>query len=79
MGSAAIVHPLEVLKYRMQLSGEKGTTADHKNSYRAVMNIAKNEKFQGFYKGLSANLARQAVFTSTRIGLYTSFTDLLNE
>lgn len=72
MGSAVFVHPLEVLKYRMQLSGEKGTTADHKNSFQAIANMAKNEKLSGFYRGISANFTRQLIFTSTRVGSYTS-------
>lgn len=70
MGAAVFVHPLEVLKYRMQLSGEKGTTADHKNSFQAIMNILRREKLSGFYKGISANFARQLIFTSTRVGSY---------
>lgn len=75
MGSAVFVHPLDVLKFRMQLSGEKGSTVDHKNSFQAIMNIAKSEKLSGFYKGISANFTRQLVFTSTRVGLYTTLVD----
>lgn len=75
MGSAVFVHPLEVLKFRMQLSGEKGTTVDHKNSFQAIMNMAKNEKLSGFYKGISANFIRQLVFTSTRVGTYTTIAE----
>ncbi|XP_025425116.1 mitochondrial 2-oxoglutarate/malate carrier protein-like [Sipha flava] len=72
MGSAFFVHPLEVLKFRMQLSGEKGTTVDHKNSFYAIVNMAKQEKLSGFYKGITANFTRQMIFTSTRVGSYTS-------
>lgn len=70
---------MEMLKYRMQLSGEKGSTADHKNSFEAVKNIAKQEKLSGFYKGISANFSRQIVFTSTRIGLYNTLVDELKK
>lgn len=75
MGSTVFVHPLEMLKFRMQLSGEKGSTADHKNSFQAVANIVKNEKLSGFYKGISANFTRQLIFTSTRVGSYTTLTE----
>ncbi|KAF0760965.1 mitochondrial 2-oxoglutarate/malate carrier protein-like isoform X1 [Aphis craccivora] len=75
MGAAVFVHPLEVLKYRMQLSGEKGTTSDHKNSFDAIRNMAKKEKLSGFYKGITANFIRQLVFTSTRVGTYTTLMD----
>ncbi|XP_016661888.1 mitochondrial 2-oxoglutarate/malate carrier protein-like isoform X2 [Acyrthosiphon pisum] len=79
MGSAVFVHPLEVLKFRMQLSGEKGTASDHKNSFHAIINMAKNEKLSGFYKGITANFMRQIVFTSTRVGCYTSLIDELKK
>lgn len=72
MGSAFFVHPLDVLKFRMQLSGEKGLAVDHKNSFQAIVNIAKREKLSGFYQGITANFTRQLVYTSTRIGMYTT-------
>ncbi|XP_025190975.1 mitochondrial 2-oxoglutarate/malate carrier protein-like [Melanaphis sacchari] len=75
MGASVFVHPLEVLKYRMQLSGEKGTTSDHKNSFHAIINMAKKEKLSGFYKGISANFIRQLIFMSTRVGSYTTLMD----
>lgn len=79
MGSAVFVHPLELLKFRMQLSGEKGATVDHKNSFQAIVNMAKNEKLSGFYKGISANFTRQLVFTSTRVGLYITLVEELKK
>lgn len=79
MGSAVFVHPLEVLKFRMQLSGEKGSTVDHKNSFQAIVNMAKNEKLSGFYSGISANFTRQLLFTSTRIGTYTTLAEELKK
>lgn len=79
MGAAVFVHPLEVLKFRMQLSGEKGATSDHKNSIHAIINMAKTEKLSGFYKGITANFVRQVVFTSTRVGCYTSLVDELKK
>lgn len=79
MGSAVFVHPLEVLKFRMQLSGEKGVKVDHKNSFEAIVNMAKKEKFSGFYQGISANFTRQLIFTSTRVGAYTTLADELKK
>ncbi|XP_050439178.1 mitochondrial 2-oxoglutarate/malate carrier protein-like [Adelges cooleyi] len=79
MGSSGMVHPLDVLKFRMQLSGEGGSTKDHKNSLQAIKNILKNESISGFYKGLSANLTRQVVYTSTRIGAYNTISDELKQ
>lgn len=79
MASAVFVHPLEVLKFRMQLSGEKGSTVDHKNSFQAIVNMAKHEKLSGFYSGISANFTRQFLFTSTRIGMYATLADELKK
>ncbi|XP_015371018.1 PREDICTED: mitochondrial 2-oxoglutarate/malate carrier protein-like [Diuraphis noxia] len=79
MGSAVFVHPLEVLKFRMQLSGEKGATSDHKSSIHAITNMARKEKLSGFYKGITANFVRQLIFTSTRVGCYTSLVDELKK
>jgi len=63
----------------MQLSGEKGTASDHKSSFHAIINMAKNEKLSGFYKGITANFMRQIIFTSTRVGCYTSLVDELKK
>jgi len=63
----------------MQLSGEKGTASDHKSSIHAIINMAKNEKISGFYKGITANFMRQIIFTSTRVGCYTSLVDELKK
>ncbi|XP_050527188.1 mitochondrial 2-oxoglutarate/malate carrier protein-like [Daktulosphaira vitifoliae] len=79
MAASAMVHPLDLLKFRMQLSGEKGAAVDHKNSFEAIKNILRNEKMSGFYKGLSANLTRQIANTSTRIGAYNTVSEKMNK
>merc|ERR1712032_70107 len=37
--------------------------------------MAKEEGLGGFYKGLSAGLTRQVVYTGARLGLYDVFTE----
>lgn len=56
----------------MQLSGEGGKAREHKNSLQALRSIFKNEGVTGIYTGLSAGLLRQATYTTTRLGIYTT-------
>ncbi|OQV19349.1 Mitochondrial 2-oxoglutarate/malate carrier protein [Hypsibius exemplaris] len=66
-----VVHPLDVVKNRMQLSGEGGAAREHKTSLHAIRSIAAKEGVLGLYAGLSAGLLRQATYTTTRLGVYT--------
>lgn len=72
MGATLFVQPLDLVKNRMQLSGEGGKAREHKTSLHAIRSIMKNEGIIGMYTGLSAGLLRQATYTTTRLGVYTS-------
>lgn len=71
-GAALLTHPIELLKVRFQLRGELqttlsvGTTTTSSSVIKTVANIFRTEGFPGFYRGLSASLLRQALFTSSR-------------
>ncbi|XP_075062512.1 mitochondrial 2-oxoglutarate/malate carrier protein [Mixophyes fleayi] len=71
MGATVFVQPLDLVKNRMQLSGEGAKTKEYKTSFHAVGSILKNEGLGGIYTGLSAGLLRQATYTTTRLGIYT--------
>ncbi|XP_022916540.2 mitochondrial 2-oxoglutarate/malate carrier protein-like [Onthophagus taurus] len=70
MGATGICYPLDVVKFRMQVSGEMGKKADHTNTLQFLKSIFKNEGFLGFYGGLSASLLRQATYTGTQSNVY---------
>lgn len=72
MGATLFVQPLDLIKNRMQLSGEGGGAKEHKTSLHAFRSILKNEGISGLYTGLSAGLLRQASYTTVRMGVYTS-------
>ncbi|XP_065060805.1 mitochondrial 2-oxoglutarate/malate carrier protein-like isoform X2 [Rhopilema esculentum] len=72
MLATCFVQPLDLVKTRMQMSGVGGTSKTHKTSFHAVYNIIKAEGVFGVYNGLSAALLRQASYTTTRLGVYTS-------
>ncbi|TFJ98477.1 GATA-type zinc finger protein 1 [Platysternon megacephalum] len=71
MGATVFVQPLDLVKNRMQLSGEGAKTKEYKTSFHAVRSILGKEGVRGIYTGLSAGLLRQATYTTTRLGIYT--------
>jgi len=75
MGATCFVQPLDLVKTRMQLSGEGGTAKLYRNSFHALTSILKNEGVSGIYTGLSAGLLRQATYTTSRKGIYQSLID----
>eukprot|EP00112_Aurelia_sp_Birch-Aquarium-sp1_P013594 Seg2889.2 transcript_id=Seg2889.2/GoldUCD/mRNA.D3Y31 product="Mitochondrial 2-oxoglutarate/malate carrier protein" protein_id=Seg2889.2/GoldUCD/D3Y31 len=72
MMATCFVQPLDLVKTRMQMSGIAGEAKTHKTSFHAVYNIIRAEGIFGIYTGLSAALLRQASYTTTRLGVYTS-------
>jgi solute carrier family 25 oxoglutarate transporter 11 len=77
MIATCIVQPLDLVKTRMQLSGEGGSAKAHKTSFHALTNIARTEGLSALYKGLSAALLRQATYTTARLGMYSALHDWL--
>ncbi|XP_067879701.1 mitochondrial 2-oxoglutarate/malate carrier protein [Heterodontus francisci] len=71
MGATFFVQPLDLVKNRMQLSGQGGRSKEYKTSFHALTTILKAEGIGGIYTGLSAGLLRQATYTTTRLGIYT--------
>lgn len=72
MGATLFVQPLDLVKNRMQLSGVGGAKKQYKNTFHALTTILKAEGVSGIYTGLSAGLLRQATYTTTRLGVYTT-------
>jgi len=75
MLATCVVQPLDLVKTRMQLSGEGGTAKVHKTSLHALVNIGRAEGLFALYKGLSAGLLRQATYTTARLGMYSVIID----
>ncbi|CAM9469486.1 unnamed protein product, partial [Hapterophycus canaliculatus] len=70
MSAWVFIHPADLVKTRMQLLGDekKGATA-----VSVGKDLVKNEGVAALYAGLSAALARQASYTTLRLGLYDLF------
>jgi len=70
MAATCFVQPLDLLKNRMQLSGTSGKK-EYRSSFHALRSILANEGGLAFYNGLSAGLARQATYTTIRLGFFS--------
>ncbi|XP_062505431.1 mitochondrial 2-oxoglutarate/malate carrier protein-like isoform X2 [Corticium candelabrum] len=77
MSATMFVHPFDLVKSRMQLSGEGGAVKKNKTSFHALARVLRNEGFLGLYTGLTAGLFRQATYATTRLGVYTTLFDMM--
>lgn len=78
MAATLFVQPMDLIKNRMQLSGEGGKAKEHRNTLHAIRSIVLKEGVSGIYSGLSAGLLRQATYTTTRLGIYTWLFDSMS-
>jgi solute carrier family 25 oxoglutarate transporter 11 len=69
MGATCVIQPLDMIKVRIQLTGEAGSAANA-NPFSTGANIIRTEGVGGLYRGLSAALFRQATYTTARLGIY---------
>ena len=72
--AALVSHPLDVLKVRRQLRGELSASPRRRVSLLATARaiVRAEGAVAGLYRGLSASLLRQAVFSTLRHGWYAS-------
>jgi len=74
--ASAVIHPVDLIKVRMQLLGQ-GSKAAIPSPFKVATDILKQEGVSGLYSGLTASLTRQATYGTARIGLHRSFSDAL--
>lgn len=65
--------PVDTLKIRMQLQGRGQTNS----IVRVVSAMVREEGVGAFWKGLSAGMARQAVYSTARMALYEPIRNVL--
>lgn len=68
MLATCFVQPLDLLKNRMQMSGEGVKGKQYKTSFHLLASIVQNEGILNLYNGLSAGVLRQATYTTARLG-----------
>ena len=72
MIATCCIQPVDMVKVRIQLGAAEGGST---SPVTIATNMLKQEGVSGFYKGLSAGLTRQIVYTGARLGLYDIFTE----
>lgn len=76
MAGGAASHPLDVIKVRLQVQGEvealKNVNANNVRlgPIQMGMYIVQKEGYGGLFKGLTASLLRQGIYSSVRFGVY---------
>jgi solute carrier family 25 oxoglutarate transporter 11 len=74
--ASAVIHPIDLVKVRMQLLGQ-GSKAAIPSPFAIAQQIVKAEGPGGLYSGLSAAMTRQATYGTARIGLHRVFSQKL--
>lgn len=65
--TVTIVHPVDVVKTRVQVASNKGDNASVRYT---ISSTVKNEGTGAFYKGIQPAWCREASYSSLRLGLY---------
>lgn len=69
MAATCVVHPMDVIKNRMQMQKGKVSIAS------LIRTVYSQEGITKFYSGLTAGLVRQATYTTVRLGIYNQMQD----
>jgi len=72
------IQPIDMVKVRLQLSGEGGGAAI-KSPIKMAGLLLKNEGPLAFYRGLSAGLLRQVTYGMARLGIFRTVSNALKE
>jgi solute carrier family 25 oxoglutarate transporter 11 len=70
------IQPIDMVKVRIQLGAAEGGST---SPVEITKNMLREEGVGAFYKGLSAGLTRQVLYTGARLGLYDKFTALAKD
>jgi len=77
MFATACIQPVDMIKVRLQLAGEGARGGPKPSAIGITKGIIAGGKVMDLYSGLSAGLLRQAVYTTARLGLFDTFSNLL--
>lgn len=73
--SSMCIHPIDLIKVRLQVAN---TAIEGKVTGLSIAkSVVRNEGVKGLFSGLSAAVARQAVYGTAKIGLHDSFSQTL--
>jgi len=75
--ATSVIQPIDMVKVRLQNSGEMGSGPAVRSPFRMAGMIYRNEGMLAFYKGLSAALLRQCTYGMARLGIFSTANDML--
>eukprot|EP00871_Galdieria_phlegrea_P004645 jgi/Galph1/5181/GphlegSOOS_G3835.1 len=79
MTATCVVQPIDLVKTRLQLSGEGMKGAPTAGFFKTFAGVVEREGFFGLYRGLSAGLFRQVTYTTTRLGVFGALRDAMDK
>jgi solute carrier family 25 oxoglutarate transporter 11 len=79
MVATTCIQPVEMVKVRMQISGEGVRDTPRAMPLSVARGIVAQGKILDLYSGLSAGLLRQAVYATSRLGFFDTFERILKE
>jgi len=76
--AAVIIHPIDLIKVHLQLSGQKNPMA--RPSFMGVArNVVAAEGVPGLWAGVGAAVGRQMIYGTSRMGMYRALADRVSE
>jgi len=79
MTATTIVQPIDLVKTRLQLSGQGTRGVPTVGFFKTFMGVIQRESFFGLYRGLTAALFRQVTYTTTRLGVFGALRDAMDK
>ncbi len=79
MIATTCIQPIDMVKVRIQLTGEGAKGGPRANPLSVARDIVTRQGFLGLYSGLSAGYLRQLMYGTPRIGFYFTFEGLLKQ
>ncbi|EJD53188.1 putative 2-oxoglutarate/malate translocator [Auricularia subglabra TFB-10046 SS5] len=79
MTATTIIQPIDMVKVRIQLAGAGSASGPKPTPLSVTREILASGRFLDLYSGLSAGLARQAVYTTARMGFFDSFITIASD
>lgn len=68
--AATVTNPLDVARVNMQLNGEGGGAAAHRNTYACIRSIFRESGIAGIQRGLTTAYFREFIQNVPRLGLF---------
>ena len=75
--SSVCIHPIDLVKVRLQVASV--SSIGSASGLSIARNVIRTEGVKGLFSGLSAAIARQAVYGTAKIGLHDSFSQTLKK